>query len=622
MEPGRGHAARWSSGIVPVLALAAVTLPVSPAGAVGRRKAPDPAKQAAALVAKLSKARSDPARTRALTALATALQIGVYSGAGKRLVKGERRGLYVYDWTLRGVAASFGRGERVGLQDLSNDLARKGLGPSADRGPSVELLRRSLVDDVKRATRKPRAKAATTGLLLRALGLKHRPRYDLAKSPRAEQIQLDAVQVFLLQADLASYLAHRAQGKATASRLDAESAGVVRRIAVPARAAANPCEKLEPILESVGAEWSFAGDVLDKLAKTDPAFAEFATRFGNVLNKVGAEALAKVGAILDGVQGGALAFSVDVTVLGTSAGETHYGHDAAGKPLSFALKVVMLDDYGDAIVKCGRLAGFEIPPKGPISGVDVIWVGKLRKLDLIGDLREHGTLSCGDANPCVTQTGADGVATLVFTPKQEALPGFGPVKTYHSTVDEVPRYQSRFGSRAGTVAEFLFPRGGPIAYEVSYHQANGMKAHFTDSFRGTNYFGTHTYDLRVCGSNPFGTAWSGTEDFNGTNDSNADRPYPLTGQGTIGGTFPADGQTIQLTDSGYDLSFPDGTGGTGHLNQWKMDYGKHATVQWPKGSTAPTMHIDVQYNGGGDESTHSLDSAITADESCPDPSAG
>ena len=100
--------------------------------------------------------------------------------------------------------------------------------------------------------------------------------------------------------------------------------------------------------------------------------------------------------------GSMLAYSVLVYSLDQKL-ETHYGHESAGQALHFRVKVEMVDELPENVVKCGWLLGVEFPKKGPIKDVAMSWSRP--------QLEQHGTVICKET--CV-KTAPDGIATLIF----------------------------------------------------------------------------------------------------------------------------------------------------------------------------------------------------------------
>jgi hypothetical protein len=147
----------------------------------------------------------------------------------------------------------------------------------------------------------------------------------------------------------------------------------------------------------------------------------------------------------------------------------------------------------------------KFPRKGPIAGVRMLWEQPQ------GDLSKHGTVS---HDPSDGKTGANGIATLVFKPKDEKGMGIGMSRSERGVVNGIALYQTAFGLKIpGGVAQFLVPKYAGSAYEVEWHEESlelNMRARTTyDDGTGEII----TTDVQVSRM-PF--ARSGSDTFNGT----------------------------------------------------------------------------------------------------------
>ncbi len=168
----------------------------------------------------------------------------------------------------------------------------------------------------------------------------------------------------------------------------------------------------------------------------------------------------------------------------------------------------MVDDYGDTAVKCGSLLGFDVPAPGGIKDVAVTWT------QAQNDLKKQGKLDCATV-ACITKTGDDGIARLVFTPNIEPLPGVGIEREDTGVIDGVALYQSAAGGGVvGGIAQFLTPKFGSARWFVRSHQPRRLKFAMPHEYperpptEGANI--GYSVDAHMCGSAPYRTAWSGT----------------------------------------------------------------------------------------------------------------
>jgi hypothetical protein len=407
----------------------------------GRRSRPPCAHvRARRLAGKVMRAQTAPARYRALLTVMRALRVRVYSSSGKVLSRGGRdlpRSFHLYDLELQAMAQSMLRGDSRTLEEVAAMLAAMGV---KNRGNAVrpKVLRRVLTAGVRSAARRRGNFKSMVPLLARELGRRHSQPIDLKRNVAANRVKLDALQTFLVLADVGLGLRRRTRKPAKAS------------VSVPATAAAGPC----------------TGDAA--------TVATEVSGFGKWVVGTGAAALTGFNPIvvgglvtLDTIHGVMLESGVRVSalspqlVMGTVRG--HYGpsgHDAdAGTPMEFKIRVEMLDELPEHVIKCGPLIGMKFPKKGGIPGVTILW----RE----GDLAEHGTVAY---RPTDKKTDVDGIATLVFTPKDETGLGIGTTMVERGVVSGTAAYQSAFNSGVGSLQQFISPNYvAGLPWEVSFH---------------------------------------------------------------------------------------------------------------------------------------------------------
>lgn len=383
-------------------------------------------------------AKNHEERQQALLEILQALNVGVYTSSGRAVLHGAERGpgdFYLYEFEVQMMSQSLERGDTWGIADLTFFLNEMGILP-----PEVELqpeeLRQILLDGTRSAVQDPDDPLSLAALLNRELGLRRSTPYDAAVAMDMPSTRFDALQQFLILADLTLPIV-REQGPVTgASRLAIQSGGILRQGTVSPQ---NTCEEIANVLK---VEWGFG-----------KAF-RFLLKYASIPAKAAAT-------IIDAIHGPIIALGVEVKEL-DSVLRTHYGHESEGKELQFRILVHMRDELPENLINCGWLAGVEFPRKGPIQGVTVVW--------LHGELQKHGELSC-DSIVCTSSTGADGVATLVFQPMSEEEPGEGSVIEETGLVEGIALYQSRLRNSIGTVAQILTPKSGTTRWFVEYHAA-------------------------------------------------------------------------------------------------------------------------------------------------------
>jgi hypothetical protein len=400
------------------------------------------------LAAWIYAAPNDEARYSALLKVMELLRMGVYTSEGGEVQQGAERGpgdFYYYDFELRMMAASLGRADTSwGVQQIADTLDQ--VGYREDGQPfTAGQLNQILHDATNDSLAKPEEASSLVPMLVRELGLKHDPSYDLADALDVDEARFDPLQMTLILTALTlPVIADEGPLDAPASTLVADSNGILTAQPV---GLTGPCS-----------------DFKDEGQELWPATKFFFT----AVSVVSAVAKRVVG-FIDIGHGSVLAFSVQVKALeDDSEGSTHYDHGPGdpGRNLKFRIEVRMLDDLGETLVDCGWLATADFPPKGPISGVRVSF--KKRFNDHLG-LLDHGTLDCTGLF-CSRNTDANGIATLTFDPKSETEPyGQGIEAESTGEVEGIAWYQSRFRNIFGTLAQFVTPKSDAFAWSVRHH---------------------------------------------------------------------------------------------------------------------------------------------------------
>jgi hypothetical protein len=143
----------------------------------------------------------------------------------------------------------------------------------------------------------------------------------------------------------------------------------------------------------------------------------------------------------------------------------------------------MLDDLGDKKIDCLALAGIKLPKKGPIPDVPVRWTLGT------GDLKRHGTLSPSGIAP-VAKTDEEGISTLTFTPKDEAIPGLGVDTHDTGTVVGLAEWQKAFDNEATLygvpINQYLTPIFDVVRWDVAYHNQKGTLSVESDTHDTVN----------------------------------------------------------------------------------------------------------------------------------------
>lgn len=385
------------------------------------------------LVMALINADSETDAEASLNTIFGTLGIGVYQANGTQVVGGAEKSsedFYYYDAEIQTMASSFARGERWSFDDIAAFLNIKGL--LADNATvAATEVRAAVVGAINAAAANPSGAGLFEMELVRELGLQHSPSDDLSlASGDTSAMTLDAIQRAVILDDFLITLPRVIQ-QVAASNLLADSRGIFQPSAV--HAAAN-CG-------------NFAGP------KAVRGLGNFAAGFVEVAGTV----IKAITLPLDAFHGAGLAYGVDVQALSDNL-KTHYGHENPGQQLTFQVRVRMLDEVPQKEVDCGWLAGLTFPQQGPIPGVKVEWD--------TGTLESHGAVTCGVA---CQQTGDDGIATLLFQPKQETAPYTGPLASERGRVEATAYYLSSLGNMFGPVSDVVTPKTADILWQVEWH---------------------------------------------------------------------------------------------------------------------------------------------------------
>lgn len=379
-----------------------------------------PARLAGELVA----AHTLAARQRAILDVMRALQISVYTGNGRRIVAGDARGeddLYLYDFQVQAMAESLGHRETFDASDIAASL-QAALGIPTSPQVLEEVLRQGAAV----AATEPADPAAFIPRLVRAIGFaRGGPRDDIVSNPGT---RLDPVQDFLIEASFLGPLLRRASleqlgggGSLTGSL----------RAAPAAHAAGGPCPDLDFDTESEDtqlgdemlSDWvidQIKDAIKDSLSEKVQGWIEDVKGVGKETGKKIVEtSLVALNALEGALLGFGLAIQPVHNNLKTALGPARASVPYAGKPMKFEFLIYMRDHLPPELLKCLALAGFKIPPFGPVAGVPVNWD--------VGNLAPYGTFDEGPPTlgALRTHTEHDGIASITFKPRNELFPGLG-----------------------------------------------------------------------------------------------------------------------------------------------------------------------------------------------------
>lgn len=548
----------------------------APASAVGPQSS---AARAWQLAGRLDNARNVRQRTDAVLAIVKALGWPVV-GAKRRVVwSGARnmpRGFMVYSFELTGAAKAMTGGNRYSLDGLATVLANGGL--VANGQPlSDAVLRRALVSVISKAARTPNATNSFVAMLVRDLGLRrHRGRFDLARrSTPASAMVFDPVQTLILAGDLAIGAA-QLRTHAAADRFAAS-------VSPPwAHTASTPCRGLDGLKDALTGGKLGVG----------------------IIGAVVSSTVRAVTVTIDGLHGTLMAQLIEAKATTGTSQLTHYGptgHDPnGGKVLKLGVRVFNYGTPREGVTDCGPLFGVKFPPYGPMKGVGITWGGLTDAgfLRTSLNLGQYGSVSY---EPADQQTGSDGIASLVFTPNNEQIPGFGTVLVgVNTSVYADVHYASAIGNYLTAVSTLIIPLEVRYYVKVTAHVPRGFKFGPAD-YRFIQSAGGQTAMLdflvkgQVCSQDPWSEPWNIDE--------------TLTAPG---GSFPAS----------YSLTIPqDGVYSTGSdfVHLWALPAPAGPYPSNPFRLQLTLSPTPSAFNGTVTPSSLQIASDVTEDTSCPFP---
>lgn len=458
------------------------------------------------LAERVYKAADASARYQALLDVMRALAIGVVDEkTGQAVVKTAKQGvkdLYLYDFEVKILANGLNR-ERLFELDQVSTFINAGLEKVKAEPIKTAQVRGILLTAVRSSVANPSDRYSLPYLLVREFGLRHADPYDLLQDVPEIKLRLDPLQLLVLDVDAIV----SAAAKNAAS--DGNPSFSLVRSLYPRRKLERPAQQGEPCadLGSASGTLPFGKWTLGLLPPADIVLLLIDELHGVMMSiNIGASAL-------DGPQ------------------ETHYGHESPGKEMRFRIKVEMLDDYGPEIVKCGVKFGFQIPPKGGIPGVEVKWDTP--------PLNDHGTFQY---DPPDKTTNAEGIATLIFKPKDEKRPGQGPNDEKTGTLSAIPLFLSALGNAPGSLSQYIGQKNVLFSWTVKRHLNVSLKIAFQGS--GSTSTGTITWVRREATIPLEGKEYSLQGSYSGTftaivvGECSGNATYPVTFDVTATGIDP------------------------------------------------------------------------------------
>jgi hypothetical protein len=240
--------------------------------------------------------------------------------------------------------------------------------------------------------------------------------------------------------------------------------------------------------------------------------------------------------VIDPIHAGILQAGVE-TKLVASHETTHEKHASKqhgdySNPLTFTATAEYVFDLGEVAIECGGLAGFDLPPQGPISGMRIDW-------DVPNALApEHGTMKGPEGNFSITMTEDDGSSSIDFIPKKEAADGEGLFTQEVTTVEATFNIQQGLGNffSLNAMAQEIFNnRTESVNTSVSWHQQGGMTFRWNQKTEGgAEFIGS----AQTCFF-PVGP-WEGEVEVIGVLYGGSEGNAPIHGTGEFEFSFPSE----------------------------------------------------------------------------------
>ncbi|HEU4974005.1 MAG TPA: hypothetical protein VFT50_02865 [Baekduia sp.] len=496
-------------------------------------------------------AKTAKARHRALVRVMRAVGVSVIRPNGRPVVRARSAAhtVQLYDFELDLLGQRLADHRTMTVDQLAAVLQAGGI-HGADGALTGDQLAAALRGTLRVATKHAHRHDPPGAWVLRELGRAggHDPARKLSASSKLDPLSAELVVVSVAQyvanvgglgharaaaaASLAPAPAARAAGLPSCEQLIASQdvADYVKKGGMDGVGGTIFGKATAPVLEAAKrsllarAYRSGAGKVLKYLYKSSA---------GRIFRKTAA-VVAKAAQYEDMVHGMLLALDIDVQSMDPQVVEAHYNHAAGeGHELVMRMRVFNYAHLPDELVRCGKLAGFEMPKYGGVPNVPVVWS--------VNGLQQYGTEICPEAG--CKKTDKDGIATYRLALNTERIPGFGLQIQRTGQADAIARVQAAFGASfldARFYDDWAVPKVAGFRWNVDFHQEPTLSLHvLSDINQQFNPPSTGSSHMMLDGAFPLTGA-----------------PTSLSGQGVV------DWQTFEDHMSYEQPCLPDGTTST------------------------------------------------------------
>lgn len=380
------------------------------------------------------------------------IHLGIYTHEGRQLLAGAERkptDLFLYDFQWRMLAHAFHQHNDMSYADHGAMLGA-GLLSLEDPGPAVTALSQALERRYRKAVQKPDDPMSFIVLLTDGLARQQGVPYSLDETARFTdpRIRVDPLQSALIMLDFFT----RPPGKGRKVSFDWLPS------LVSTAYAGSPCDMIKGDDEQ--GYWGRGTDILGEIGQELPGAAGKAIGFiGNATGVAGA-----IGDLL-------VLYGMNIK-LEPQPYTIHLRHGGEGHVAAIQATVTF-DAQGvpDSVLKCGWLAGKQMPPNGGLKDVELTWDFHPELSPLLhmhSEMLRHGSLLTGTAGGLRTTTDAAGMSVFLIEPTDCPSPN-GPVRgrDYMASVDA--RYVTKSIPTPGLLGFGLILKLGPGAIEYLMH---------------------------------------------------------------------------------------------------------------------------------------------------------
>lgn len=406
-----------------------------------------------ALANQLAEAKSEQEVADLMRAALQKINVGIYTHEGRQLLAGAERkptDFFLYDFQWKMLARAFHQRNSMSFAGHSAMLGA-GLLEMKDPAPLVQVLPEVVQRRYRKALQKPDEPMSFIILFADGLARQQAVPYSLDETARFSdpRVRVDPLQSLLIMLDFFT----KPPGKSAKMSLDWWPS------LVSTAHAASPCDAIKGDDEQ--GYWGRGTDILGEIGQELPGAA------GKVIGVVG-NATGVIGAVGDLL----VLYGMNIK-LEPQPYVIHLRHPGEGH-VAGVQATVTFDAQGvpDSVLKCGWLAGKQMPPNGGLKDVELTWdfhPALSPKLHMHSEMMRNGSLITGTAGGLRTTTDEQGMSVFLIEPSDCPWPQGGPIRgqDYMASVDA--RYVTKSIPTPGLLGFGLVLKLGPGAIEYLMH---------------------------------------------------------------------------------------------------------------------------------------------------------